>query len=354
MVSGGVVVPQRQSAAARRSSAGAARNSAALARFCLSRRRPSVRRRRRPRAAPVVLSKAVPKLDFPDLPVDGLFGLPPIETCPMEELLARVCARTGLDAATAQTAIGHILAFLQKEGPQPQVGQLMAALPGSEDLFAQSDAGESSGGGLMGMLGGMLGGGGVMALGQKLMAAGVPWARCSPRSGALRGRPREGRRRCHGPDRRFDSRFESIRLIANTVFAARNSRAPRHRCDVALRDGTGGSIMKKPFRAKASRNEFTLSPLLRCAAGSMMRSLPPRPPQARHARLRRQESGQGIRGSGSPRGAILHPTRGARTRALRLGRRRAERNSLMADPFAIEPRFPMSGDDLTPVTVPQS
>ena len=98
----------------------------------------------------------------------------------MEELLARVCARTGLDTATAQTAIGHILAFLQKEGPQPQVGQLMAALPGSEDLVAQSDAGESSGGGLMGMLGGMLGGGGVMALGQKLMAAGVPMGQMQP------------------------------------------------------------------------------------------------------------------------------------------------------------------------------
>ena len=35
----------------------------------------------------------------------------------MEELLARVDHRTGLDAATATTAIGHILAFLRKEGP---------------------------------------------------------------------------------------------------------------------------------------------------------------------------------------------------------------------------------------------
>lgn len=53
-------------------------------------------------------------------------------------------------------------------------------------------------------------------------------------------------------------------------------------------------------------------------------------------------------------GAILHPTRGARTRALRLGRRRAERNAMMADPFALEPRFPMTGDDLTPMTVPST
>lgn len=99
----------------------------------------------------------------------------------MEELLARVCARTGLDAATAQTALGHILAFLQKEGPAPEVAQLMSALPGSETLVAQANAGEGSGGGgLMGMLGGMMGGGGVMALGQKLMAAGVPMGQMQP------------------------------------------------------------------------------------------------------------------------------------------------------------------------------
>jgi hypothetical protein len=102
------------------------------------------------------------------------------EFIPMEELLARVTARTGLDAATAQTAIGHILAFLQKEGPAGEVGQLLAALPGSETLIADANAGEGGGGGLMGMLGGMMGGGGVMALGQKLMAAGVPMGEMQP------------------------------------------------------------------------------------------------------------------------------------------------------------------------------
>ncbi|MGV7030299.1 DUF2267 domain-containing protein [Methylobacterium symbioticum] len=96
----------------------------------------------------------------------------------MEELIARVTSRTGLDAATAQTAIGHILAFLQKEGPATEVSQLMAALPGSEALVAESNAGEG-GGGLMGMLGGMMGGG-VMALGQKLMSAGVPMGQMQP------------------------------------------------------------------------------------------------------------------------------------------------------------------------------
>ena len=96
----------------------------------------------------------------------------------MEELLARVTNRTGLDAATAQTAVGHILAFLQKEGPATEVSQLLAALPGSETAIATSNAGEG-GGGLMGMLGGMMGGG-VMGLGQKLMAAGVPMGQMQP------------------------------------------------------------------------------------------------------------------------------------------------------------------------------
>ncbi|KQO62038.1 hypothetical protein ASG60_01055 [Methylobacterium sp. Leaf469] len=96
----------------------------------------------------------------------------------MEELIARVTTVTGLDAATAQTAIGHILAFLQKEGPATEVSQLLATLPGSETTIAESNAGEG-GGGLMGMLGGMMGGG-VMALGQKLMAAGVPMGQMQP------------------------------------------------------------------------------------------------------------------------------------------------------------------------------
>ena len=95
----------------------------------------------------------------------------------MEELIARVTNRTGLDPATAQTAIGHILAFLQKEGPAEDVAHLLAALPGAEAAIAESNA-SGDGGGLMGMLGGM--GGGVMALGQKLMSAGVPMSQMQP------------------------------------------------------------------------------------------------------------------------------------------------------------------------------
>ena len=95
----------------------------------------------------------------------------------MEELLARVTKTTGLDAATATKAIGMILAFLQKEGPPNEVNQLLAAMPGSEEVVAQSgDGGPGAAvGGFMGMMGG-----GVMALGQQLMGAGVSMGQMQP------------------------------------------------------------------------------------------------------------------------------------------------------------------------------
>ena len=94
----------------------------------------------------------------------------------MEELIARVTKATGLDAATAQKAIGIILAFLKKEGPPAEVNQLFAAMPGAEQVVAQSgDGGPGSlVGGLMGM------GGGVMALGGELMGAGVSMGQMQP------------------------------------------------------------------------------------------------------------------------------------------------------------------------------
>ena len=86
----------------------------------------------------------------------------------MEELLGRVTAATGLDASTAQTAVGHVLAFLQKEGPPEDMTQLIAALPGAQEAIAA--VGDSGG-----MLGGLMSsmGGGIMVLGQKLMSEGL-------------------------------------------------------------------------------------------------------------------------------------------------------------------------------------
>lgn len=90
----------------------------------------------------------------------------------MQELINRVVANVGLDPALAEKAIGMILAFLQKEGPEAEVSQLLSALPGGAELAAANAAGEG-GGGLLGGLMGMIGGGGVMALGQQLMGAGI-------------------------------------------------------------------------------------------------------------------------------------------------------------------------------------
>lgn len=94
----------------------------------------------------------------------------------MEELLARITTKTGLDQATARKAIAIILGYLKKEGPPKEVNQLLAAMPGAEDAIA--DAGQSGGGALSGMMSSM--GGGVMALGGQLMAAGVSMGQMQP------------------------------------------------------------------------------------------------------------------------------------------------------------------------------
>ncbi|MBQ0819182.1 DUF2267 domain-containing protein [Microvirga sp. HBU67558] len=94
----------------------------------------------------------------------------------MDELIARVTQKTGLDQATARKAIGIILGYLQKEGPQNEVSQLIGALPGAQEAIEETKSG--GGGGLMGMMGSM--GGGVMALGGQLMGVGVSMGQMQP------------------------------------------------------------------------------------------------------------------------------------------------------------------------------
>jgi len=97
----------------------------------------------------------------------------------MDVVIARITAATGLDTTIVEKAVALILGFLVKEGPADEVGKLMDAMPGARETLASSGDGGpgESGGGLMGMLGG---GGGVMALGSKLMAAGVPMGQMQP------------------------------------------------------------------------------------------------------------------------------------------------------------------------------
>lgn len=84
----------------------------------------------------------------------------------MDELIARITDSVGVDAEQAKTAVGMILGFLQKEGPEDKIGEMMSALPGAQDLV------DSVSGGGGGMLGGLMGGG-VMGLGSQLMGAGL-------------------------------------------------------------------------------------------------------------------------------------------------------------------------------------
>jgi len=86
----------------------------------------------------------------------------------IDELITRITASTGLDEALARKAVGMMLAFLQKEGPAEEVAQVMA-IPGAAELAAEGAAGD---GGMMSSMMGMMGGG-VMALGSKLMGAGL-------------------------------------------------------------------------------------------------------------------------------------------------------------------------------------
>lgn len=90
----------------------------------------------------------------------------------MDELIARVTAALGVEENTAKIAIGHVLAFLQKEFPDGPVADLLAKLPGAQEAMETATAAEQSGGG--GLLGGLMGGaGGLMGLAGKLNGAGL-------------------------------------------------------------------------------------------------------------------------------------------------------------------------------------
>jgi hypothetical protein len=85
----------------------------------------------------------------------------------MTELVAKIAPSTGLDTATAEKAIGMMLAFLEREGDDDTVHKVIAAVPGARELISQW-GGEGSGGFLSG-----LAGGGIMGLGQRLMGLGL-------------------------------------------------------------------------------------------------------------------------------------------------------------------------------------
>jgi hypothetical protein len=82
----------------------------------------------------------------------------------MDELIGRLAVKAGIDNAVAEKTVGIILGFLRNEGPSDKVQALIDKIPGAEAAIAAT----SNGGGL-----GRLMGGGLMALGTKLMGLGL-------------------------------------------------------------------------------------------------------------------------------------------------------------------------------------
>jgi hypothetical protein len=78
----------------------------------------------------------------------------------MDELIARLVAKVGVDRTAAEKSVGIILDFLRKEGPADKVQAFIDGLPGAEALMQAEQ-------------GGMFGMGGIMGAGTKMMAAGL-------------------------------------------------------------------------------------------------------------------------------------------------------------------------------------
>jgi hypothetical protein len=82
----------------------------------------------------------------------------------MDELVEQLAATVGIDRTVAEKTVGIILGFLRTEGPADTVQVLIDKIPGAETAIGAN----ASSGGLSGIFGG-----GLMALGSKLMGLGL-------------------------------------------------------------------------------------------------------------------------------------------------------------------------------------
>jgi hypothetical protein len=82
----------------------------------------------------------------------------------MDELVEQLATKAGIDKAVAEKTIGIIFGFLRKEGPSEKVQALIDQIPGAESAVEASN----KSGGLSGLMGG-----GLMALGTRLMGLGL-------------------------------------------------------------------------------------------------------------------------------------------------------------------------------------
>ena len=84
----------------------------------------------------------------------------------MDELIGRLAEKAGIEKAVAEKSVGIMLGFLRNEGPADTVQALIDNIPGAEAVIAASGSGGLS----------RLMGGGLMALGAKLMGLGLGMA----------------------------------------------------------------------------------------------------------------------------------------------------------------------------------
>ena len=82
----------------------------------------------------------------------------------MDELIEQLTAKVGIEKDVAEKTVGIILGFLRNEGPAEPVDELIKSIPGAEDAMVAN----SGGGGFSSLMGG-----GLMALGSKLMGLGL-------------------------------------------------------------------------------------------------------------------------------------------------------------------------------------
>lgn len=120
----------------------------------------------------------------------------------MNPLVERVSNSVGIDAATAEKAIGIMLNFLMKEGPADKVGKLVEDLPGADDMLAAQSA--DTGGGMFG--------GGLMAVAGQLQGIGLDM-------GQIQGVAKEtmGYAREHGDGALVDEIAQSVPGLSQFV-----------------------------------------------------------------------------------------------------------------------------------------
>jgi hypothetical protein len=81
----------------------------------------------------------------------------------MDELIAQLATKAGIDDAVAEKTIGIVLSFLQSEGPSDKVQALIDQIPGAQAAIATSNNSSLS----------KLMGGGLMAAGTMLIGLGL-------------------------------------------------------------------------------------------------------------------------------------------------------------------------------------